>query len=388
MAKSKNELWWPLNLVNGRSTGHSPHGKVGCWDRIEKMSRCTIGRTFTFVIVAIVIFLTATLLSDFSSLHREQHVSSSTSLRHLRLIQNSLPLLNQSTINHVKTFLFFVGYPRSGHSIVASFLDAHPDAVVAHEFNLFSKLMQPLLKNHLINRTILYNALYQNSVTQSMIGRGNKIDFQVFKGYSLNLNFSYSWHGKFRKLQVIGDKSGGLTSRSYRDQPGLFTKSYEDLMKSIQVPIKVLHVVRNPYDMIATRLLYRFSKKKGRKENFSAQNPITNGRHIFQAASALSSEAKAVNDMINNLQLETLEIHNVDLIQDTKGVMRVICQFLGLKCSERYFQMCSDAAFKKVSRSRSVVQWTDESRKIVNELIQKYPFFNRYTRDREFLDRH
>jgi len=29
----------------------------------------------------------------------------------------------------------FVGYPRSGHSVIGSLLNAHPDMVVAHELN-------------------------------------------------------------------------------------------------------------------------------------------------------------------------------------------------------------------------------------------------------------
>ena len=35
----------------------------------------------------------------------------------------------------VRTFLLFVGHPRSGHSLVGSLLDAHPDVVVSHELD-------------------------------------------------------------------------------------------------------------------------------------------------------------------------------------------------------------------------------------------------------------
>ena len=33
----------------------------------------------------------------------------------------------------MRFFVLFVGYPRSGHSIVASLLDAHPNVVIAQE---------------------------------------------------------------------------------------------------------------------------------------------------------------------------------------------------------------------------------------------------------------
>ena len=32
----------------------------------------------------------------------------------------------QEVINHIEKFVFFVGYPRSGHSIVGSLMDAYP----------------------------------------------------------------------------------------------------------------------------------------------------------------------------------------------------------------------------------------------------------------------
>ena len=47
--------------------------------------------------------------------------------------------LPKSVINHVNCFLFFVGYARSGHSIIASMLDAHPNVAIAHEYALFVK---------------------------------------------------------------------------------------------------------------------------------------------------------------------------------------------------------------------------------------------------------
>ena len=43
----------------------------------------------------------------------------------------------RSVINHVNCFLFFVGYARSGHSIIASMLDTHPNVVIPNEYAQF-----------------------------------------------------------------------------------------------------------------------------------------------------------------------------------------------------------------------------------------------------------
>ena len=40
----------------------------------------------------------------------------------------------------VQAYVMFVGYPRSGHSLVGALLDAHPDAIVAHELDALKYL--------------------------------------------------------------------------------------------------------------------------------------------------------------------------------------------------------------------------------------------------------
>ena len=50
--------------------------------------------------------------------------------------QKSSPVLTQDVVNHIEKFILFIGYPRSGHSIVGSLMDAHPHMVIANEFLL------------------------------------------------------------------------------------------------------------------------------------------------------------------------------------------------------------------------------------------------------------
>ena len=46
------------------------------------------------------------------------------------------PNLTKDVIDGIKMFVMFIGYPRSGHSIVGSLMDAHPHMVIANEFML------------------------------------------------------------------------------------------------------------------------------------------------------------------------------------------------------------------------------------------------------------
>ena len=40
----------------------------------------------------------------------------------------------------VEKFAFFIGFTRSGHSIVGSFMDAHPNMIIAYQYKFFRQL--------------------------------------------------------------------------------------------------------------------------------------------------------------------------------------------------------------------------------------------------------
>ncbi len=160
-------------------------------------------------------------------------------------------------INAVDRFLFFVGYARSGHSIIASLLDAHPNVVIAHEYSLFAQWQaEPMLHG---NKTWLFNALYNNSRYSTY--KGLRTSKSSKKGYTLSV--PGWWQGRYgNTVSVIGDKSGGMTAKVFRMNRQLFTSLYRQLQTSVQIPVHVIHVVRNPYDNIATMLLYNVHLKK------------------------------------------------------------------------------------------------------------------------------
>lgn len=158
--------------------------------------------------------------------------------------------LSQDDITGVEKFVFFVGYPRSGSSIIGSLMDAHPNMIVAHQCNIFSRWRWM----HLNNRQRLYTILYNNSYINAYTSRGWRSSKRNKKGYTLEVGGG--WQGKFTKLKVIGDKSGGQASKRHKISPANFVDIFHQLQKVVGVPVRAIHVVRNPYDMISTQLLY------------------------------------------------------------------------------------------------------------------------------------
>ena len=281
--------------------------------------------------------------------------------------------LSKSDMDNVQLFLFFVGWPRSCHSIVGSMLDAHPNMVVAHEFFLFQNLDKtPSLKN----RTILYNNLYKNSYTAA--NTGWRTSMKVEKGYTLSMD---GWQGRFTKLRVIGDKSGGYTALMYQTSSNKFKSLYNWLKAEVKVPIKVIHVIRNPFDMIATATLYTASSVRGisQKVKASPSHKYVGFGYLRQSTNVVLQYADAINRMLPDVGLSPHQVYCEDLIADPIGTISSICQYLEVDCSEDYLQMCADKTYKNASVSRDLVEWDPATFNRVTNSIKRYSFFNRYT---------
>ena len=280
--------------------------------------------------------------------------------------------LSRRVIENVEQFLFFVGYARSGHSIIASMLDAHPNVVIAHEYALFTKWESEPAKHK--NKTWLFNALYDNS--RFNIYQGLRTKHALKKGYTLAI--PGSWQGRYDTstgISVIGDKSGGMTAQVFRKNRKLFRSLYQELRNTVQMPIHVIHVVRNPYDNIATMLLYnehqKFKVNETRKydDKEALESQIISYFH----------QVRSVVEMINEVGLKVIEIHIKEFIANPKATLRNLCLALQIDCSEAYLHMCSSKAFTSESRSRSLVKWTPSLIDMVYQNIQKYKHLQRYS---------
>ena len=89
-------------------------------------------------------------------------------------------VLPPRVISGVNTFVFFLAYSRSGHSIVASLMDSHPHMVVSHEFDLFTKLVAGYLAP---NKSEIFNPLWKNT-RKSIINDGLRAESTNIKGYT------------------------------------------------------------------------------------------------------------------------------------------------------------------------------------------------------------
>ena len=294
-----------------------------------------------------------------------------TEEKHLEtfVTDRSTPILSQADIDGIETFLFFIGWPRSGHSIIGSMLDAHPNVIIAHEYTIFSRLIEDE-ENQLSNRSTLFNRLYKNSYKMANIG--SRTSSRNKKGYTLSMEGT--WQGRFTNLKVIGDKSGGRTTKMYGRNHQQIKELYQQLKATVKVPVKVVQVIR----LIATQTLYMGCPIPITKINATATHRYTNFRILRRAITTLLKDSRALNNMVHDIGLSPLQVHSEDLIAQPVETISNICQFLNLDCSKEYLQMCAEKTFTKSSASRYLVTWDLSDVSALKQSIMKFPFFQRY----------
>ena len=279
----------------------------------------------------------------------------------------------------IKKYVFFMGHGRSGHSIIGSLMDAHPHVVIAHQFHIFdnfdefNKVPSQQWRDH------FFELLYNDSVTDAA-----SVLTDTGKGYSLEVEDS--WQGKFDEyIEVIGDKSGASTTKHYIKHNEQFRKDYLKLKQELSIPMHIIYALRNPFDIISTKLNYALTN---REEYRSKKLASTAVRKLKVADSRLTRETnfffdrvRAAIESIDGLfgRENVLTVHNCDLVDDPRGIISRIFQFLEVDVSEHYLDLCAAKVFKSVSQSRDTIEWTPEAIQMVERRMKEYKMLGRYS---------
>lgn len=258
-------------------------------------------------------------------------------------------VLHRRLFDTVERFCLFVGYPRSGHTLIGSLLDAHPDTMIAHELGAMRYVRLGLGRNP------LYYLLLGKARRFARTG-------SAWSGYSYRV--PNQWQGRFRRLRVIGDKAGGATTRILGEHPELLRR----LGQIAGVPLACVHVVRNPYDNITTRarggnLVKREVDEKRLREKID--------RH-FGEVDAMARLRPLLGDSL-------LELRHEDFIADPRHTLTRLCRFLHLDPDPGYLQDCASIVFRRPSTTRSRIHWPAEAIRDVEERMKGYGFLGGYS---------
>lgn len=262
---------------------------------------------------------------------------------------------DKQAIKNANTFCLFVGYPRSSHTLIGAILDAHPEILISTEANAIRMFQRGYPTSIILGKLVAKSKWFaQNGA--------------FWTGYSYKVPNQYQ--GKFTKLKIIGDKKGEQTTaivRKYKD--GIETLN--NLDKQLDKKIKLIHVIRNPFDNITTL---------ARKGGDSVVREVTD--EIFEESiKRYFLEVAAVQRIKDEIKHPMFDLRNEDLINDTNKTLKALCKFLEIDAGEDYLNSCSSIVLSKQKRTRDSIKWTSSFKKKVEKQVAKYDFLKSYTFD-------
>jgi Sulfotransferase family len=127
------------------------------------------------------------------------------------------------------------------------------------------------------------------------------------------------WSGRARRtLRVIGDKRAGVFVRALADHPDLL----EWTRTVVGVPLRLVHVVRNPWDNIAAMSQWHALSIDESIGYYFAHCQVTGRLHRFVSPR------------------EMITVHHEHLVENPAAGLAGLCEFLGLDHDAAYLSAC------------------------------------------------
>jgi hypothetical protein len=253
----------------------------------------------------------------------------------------------RSQLDEVKTYCLFIGHARSGHSVLGALLDAHPQIVISDELDALRYLSAGFGR-----RQLLFGSVE--------LARRQAANLRRKGGLA---GTSYSYHvpnqsqGRVSKLRVVGDSQAGWTTRRLAHDPRLLQR-LERTMAPLDV--RFIHVVRNPFDNIATMML------RGRRSFDDAfAQYVTNCRSIGPLSESIGST-------------RVYRLRHEALVAEPTTTLRNALAFLHVQSDDEYISAATSIVYSRPSQSRLKVDWQPDRVERVRALISEIDFLSGY----------
>ncbi|MGV3719502.1 MAG: sulfotransferase family protein [Actinomycetota bacterium] len=242
----------------------------------------------------------------------------------------------------IETWCLFLGYPRSGGTLLEGLLNAHQHAAICHELHVMDFFRKGYSEEQ------LYALVLQ---CDRWFGSRNR----EWSGYDYRV--PNQWQGRTERLRVIGDKRGSGTARLLSDYPDLLDR----FLKSMRRPVRFIHALRNPFDTIATM------ERRGRGTlEVSAAWYFVNSASIQNICRKLPPE-------------QVLLTRHEELTADAPATLARLCEFLGLETNEEYLRDCASLVRPVAHRSRDKANWTPEVIRNIERRMRDFEFLSDYS---------
>jgi hypothetical protein len=248
--------------------------------------------------------------------------------------------------------------------MVASLLDAHPGAAVANEFDAIKGYENGETREELFTKLVAVSTAYK------IVGRcqaGYRFDIPGVAA----LPFTPE-----RKLRLIGDKLAGVTSRKRLSEAELV-----NFQQFVGLNMKLIHVVRNPFDMVASRFAAGTTELLGRwalQHNAShhpylAEHPIKVEGNAGLMERLGKSVSLVLQEMTYNMKVRSwiaagelpayrwIDVLLEDFLDSPTSQLQRLGEFLGLDCHEEaYLTRAASIVHREGHASRDELIWPEK----------------------------
>jgi hypothetical protein len=245
--------------------------------------------------------------------------------------------------------LFFIGYPRSSHSIMGALLDAHPEMVLSHELDALAFLDAGFSKRQLVQMMITRSRQFSRAGNQWM-----GYDYKVPGGHQ----------GKEGRLKLVGDKRGGTTTKWYKKSPSLFSSLHNMFPDTLFV-----HMYRNPFDAISTSF---FRSQARRDKRFGEADLYRKIDHFFD-------HARIIHQFEEEQPFDFQSIRAEDFLASPKEILRDLLNRFSIEADPAYLDGCANILFRKPPKRRSGLElWSSKTIDYVYQRMKETPYFEGY----------
>ena len=129
-----------------------------------------------------------------------------------------------------------------------------------------------------------------------------------------------AWQGRAEGLRVVGDSQAGWTTRRLAAEESLLPRLRE---RMAPIAVRFVHVVRNPYDNIATMML-------------------RGGRSFDSAFAQYAANCESIVPLAGRIGSPHLHrVRHEALVADPRDTLAELCRFLGVEADEPYLSAAS-----------------------------------------------
>lgn len=266
------------------------------------------------------------------------------------------PALKDDDFSSLRCFCLFIGYPRSGSSVVGAYLDAHPAILISHELDALAWFGRNWRDQR---ASALFQRIARLSSRQARRGRREgRYDYAV----------PDAWQGTCTELRVIGDKQAGWTAIHLGNTPELLGQ----FRQWVGLPLRFIHIVRNPFDNIATI---------ARKDMQVPGAHTMNDRLALATAYYFDFCSKGVVSVRRKVREEEwLTVYHEDFVARPRAALSRLAGFLGVEPGSGWLDSCAARVLAAPRRPMLGLQWPTGSLAAVEEKMRSLGFLKRYCR--------